>query len=133
MVLERFLISILHDGDESWTLWAETGFVHTNSARQVQWKHSGRLQTLDLTKRPSRILGIFWICVKKLKNKKETENVGFTGGNSRGLVDRVVGNQIRGGEKLLGRKPKIEVLGWAPGVWATQGPPAGLPYFPTLV
>ena len=101
LVLERFLISILHDGDESWTLWAETGFVHTNSARRVQWKHSGRLQTLDLTKRPSRSFGICLDFCKK-KKIKNCKNVGFTGGKSRGLVDGVVGNKGYGGEKLLG-------------------------------
>ena len=92
------MISILHDGDESGTLRAETGFVHTNSARRRQWKHSGRLQTLDLTKMPSRIFGIFWICAKKIIQK--IGKVCFTGGKSWGLVDRVVGNQVYGGEKL---------------------------------
>ena len=95
------MISILHDGDESGTLRAETGFVHTNSARRRQWKHSGRLQTLDLTKTPFWHFGIFrGFFVKKYFNNYK--NVGFTGGKSRGLVDRVVGNQVHGGEKLPG-------------------------------
>ena len=33
---------------------------------------------------------------------KKYKNVGFTGGKSRGLVDRVVGNQVHGGGKLPG-------------------------------
>ena len=94
------MISILHDGDESGTLKADTRLSHTNSARRRQWKHSGRLQTLDLTKMPSRDFWIFLdFCKKIIKTYK---NVGFTGDKSRGLVDRVVGNQVHGGEKLLG-------------------------------
>ena len=93
------MISIFHDGDESGTLKADTRLSHTNSARRRQWKHSGRLQTLDLTKTPFWHFWIFWIFCKK-KNTKY-KNVGFTGGKSRGLVDGMVGNQVYGGEKLL--------------------------------
>ena len=60
------LISVLHDGDESGTLKADTRLSHTNSARRRQWKHSGRLKTLDLTKMPSRD---FWIFLDFCKKK----------------------------------------------------------------
>ena len=115
------MISILHDGDESGTLRAETGFVHTNSARRRQWKHSGRLQTLDLTKTPFWHFGIFWIFFFNTKCK----NVGFTGGKSWGLVDGVVGNQVHGGGKLPGALlgPQEAPGGPKQGFW---GGPRGL-------